>query len=55
MLRQAQHDIDNTNCHSAVKINIMLKNVMLSEVEAFQKRKIPNKKPLPNRKRFHYL
>ncbi len=43
MLRQAQHDIANTNCHGAVKINIMLKNAMLSKVKAFQKRKIQNK------------
>jgi len=48
MLRQAQHDIANTNCNSALKINIMLKSVMLSEVEAFQNRKIQNKKNSPN-------
>lgn len=47
MLRQAQHDIANTNCHGAVKINIMLKNVMLSEVEVFQNHKIQKQKTSP--------
>lgn len=48
MLRQAQHYIANTNCHGAVKINIMLKNVMLSEVEVFQNHKIQKQKTSPN-------